>query len=366
MQIDLTEVLFEADRIYEVCSSSSDYSLCNSLLNGLGKKIRLFQSVSHRLAYIYNKCIVLNKSHVPQEVYPEKNEWVKIISTLKKSQQDMWDAIRLTGDGEIKIEQTPIQPRLSKKARRKAKKNAALLAGSSSLAQAPLSSAEVSDNKSLSDDKKMYCGESSGDIQQARQQNQQVKAYQNYETVKITDNIAVNVGVVEKDEDMPNTKIYWIKSEGQFGIRINGIKYKGNIGNIYKQGANKKATEECRNYRQCFEKNFTCDYYHDPSNVYVKYYMRAHKKGARKIQIVRNFGVSSWMYSDQMRCKKNRNMRHIGNRNTLSEDLSIFHAALKDGSTDNADFDSDPDFKRYKSQIIHDLLVATCISQYQR
>ncbi len=70
----------------------------------------------------------------------------------------------------------------------------------------------------------------------------------------------------------------------------------------------------------------------------------------KKIQIIRNFGMSSWMYSEQMRSNKNKNMRHVGSRNTLKEDLEFMK--------------NDKDHVLYKAQIIHDLLVSTCIYQY--
>ena len=147
----------------------------------------------------------------------------------------------------------------------------------------------------------------------------------------------VNVKAITVSDinEIPNAHLYWVKNIGQFAININGTLLRGNIGNIYnKTDAFKKNVRECRDYKKCLSRVKPCNNFHDP----LKF---------NRPMPCRNFTNSSWLYTNDTRAAKNINMRHFGNRNTLSNDLSV----IKYSKT------YDREINTRLSQTIHDLLV---------
>ena len=117
--------------------------------------------------------------------------------------------------------------------------------------------------------------------------------------VSIVHNIDTNTKVVKNVDMIPNTKIYWVDDIKQFVIRINNIVIKGNIGNILTKNEPLYNVVKCRNGLKCI--NNECLYLHSSAT--------------------RNYTNSSWIYSPHPITKKNKYMRHIGNRNSLYRDI---------------------------------------------
>ena len=49
----------------------------------------------------------------------------------------------------------------------------------------------------------------------------------------LTKNIKINVKIVSDINEIPNTPLYWVSNINQFAIQLNGVIFRGNIGNIY-------------------------------------------------------------------------------------------------------------------------------------
>ncbi len=205
-------------------------------------------------------------------------------------------------------------------------------------------------------------------------------------------NIYINAQEVETLGHVPNTPIYWVKGIGQFAVKINNVMLRGNIGDIFRNLEYAHGYKKCKNANSCkyILKQRKCKYYHDlaaglpklmptadpigPVSVSVSVSVSASQNNEGKkrrrtrsggnssgetfplptLQYVRNFTSSSWMYTDEPKNAKNINMRHVGNRSSLSNDLEI----LKMDSNKHTEVDN------YLSQGMHDLLVILCMGQY--
>ena len=136
----------------------------------------------------------------------------------------------------------------------------------------------------------------------------------------IPDNICVAPGiffnkdevhVVEDESNISNTKLYYVKNINQFAIKINKVLIRGNIGNIsqFDQSIVNSKNPNVITCKYTLCEDDSCSFYHDPL---------LHKN---KPAAVRNFTNSQMMYSSSKRCASNRNMNHVGHRNTLKIDI---------------------------------------------
>ena len=164
----------------------------------------------------------------------------------------------------------------------------------------------------------------------------------------IAPGIKMNTKVVENVDDIPDTPIYWVNSLKQFAISINGTLLWGNIGNIYEKNTTSRMynVKECKNYERCATKKKRCKYYHDP--------IKLKEMGIEIKDPVRNFTNSSWLFTTAPKNIKNMNLRHIGNRNTLSNDLYLM----------KFDKNYQQEVNTRYNQTMHDLLVLLCIDQH--
>jgi len=149
----------------------------------------------------------------------------------------------------------------------------------------------------------------------------------------IKDAPQINANILESPEDVPNMTISWIRSLNQFAFRLNGVLFRGNIGEILHKHDMKSAARiytckkpQCKNYL-----NGRCKKYHDP----LLY------SGSTDI---RNFINSSWIYTRDPPKKGNLMMRHFGDRNDLMHKIRI----INNPSMVNM----------FMGQVIHDILVA--------
>jgi hypothetical protein len=177
--------------------------------------------------------------------------------------------------------------------------------------------------------------------------------------VNIAPNIPIKVISVNSLYDIPITPMYWINDICQFGININGVVLRGNIGNIFDkshiQSGNKiSQTIICKYGNTCklIMNGKLCKFYHDPCDL-----LKIYKSGlmTRNIYDIykslhRNFINTSWLHTNIYNNKKNINMRHFGSRNTLKCDFDLMNL--------NHDILSkNIHVQNYNHQCIHDILV---------
>lgn len=130
----------------------------------------------------------------------------------------------------------------------------------------------------------------------------------------------INVNTIS---DIPNTKLYYVVSIGQFAIKINGTVLYGNIGKV---GKDLEKTIECKNN---FCRNPQCKFYHLPLKYPWKF-------------DIRNFTPSSWIYdpfTERIGVK-----RRICNREDVQRTRK-------------------EDFEYQNSLLMHDLLILLQMSQ---
>lgn len=181
----------------------------------------------------------------------------------------------------------------------------------------------------------------------------------------IAHNIPVNVKIVKNIDEIPNTPLYWVSGINQFAMHINGVVFRGNIGNIYNKNSiqTEQSTNQtviCKNRNQCkyLLGDKICKFYHDPHDL-----MQLSKQGKlskykfkKYRSLSRNFINTSWIYTDLPRNKKNALMRHFGSRNTLKNEfdlIKINNSKLNEIIIDN-----------YRQQTLHDILVILGMNQY--
>ncbi len=167
--------------------------------------------------------------------------------------------------------------------------------------------------------------------------------------IKITENISIPAAIVEKVDDIPLNKLYYVKDINQFAINIGGLIIQGNLGNISNYG--EKLTTRCeygtdckslQKYADLYKETGTtidlpCNYYHDVDD---------YKKLNLPISnIPRNFTTGSWLYSTN-KTTKTYFTRHIGSKENLEYDLSTIKQIQYKEEIFNRE-----------GQLIHDLII---------
>lgn len=134
---------------------------------------------------------------------------------------------------------------------------------------------------------------------------------------------------VLSEDFIPSTPLYYIADEKQFAVKINGIIIKGQIGSLYE--GNKK-------YIKCHE-------VHQPNFDYIKRCSRWHPQYGEPI----GWHPKNFLTISESVTSKNQYMRHIGNRDTLDQDIQTRLTTRE---------------KEMRSkQIMHDLLIQLCINR---
>lgn len=163
----------------------------------------------------------------------------------------------------------------------------------------------------------------------------------------IAEGVNISVNTVDTIRDIPVSHIYYVKDLKQYAINIDGIIIKGCLSSITSYQA--KNTARCEYGIKCksFIKDGTCTYYHEPED-----YLKLNMLVPDEHKNTRNFTVGSWIHasnSDKSTVKNYKNsyfMRHIGNKSTLSYDLSKLKKSQFREEIANRE-----------GQLIHDLLI---------
>jgi hypothetical protein len=186
-----------------------------------------------------------------------------------------------------------------------------------------------------------------------------------YDNKHIVDNLPINVNIIDDIDDIPDNPLYWVSSINQFAVSINGVIFRGNVGNIYNKqhihnNDNNTQTIICKFHNTCpnLNNNKMCKFYHDPhellsllnNNSISEDLFDEYKKTHR------NFINTSWIYTDNQNNKKNINMRHFGSKNSLYNEFELMKlnkSPLVSTHVDN-----------YKHQTIHDILIILGLDSY--
>lgn len=145
---------------------------------------------------------------------------------------------------------------------------------------------------------------------------------------KISNEIALPVEYVKYMDMIPDTPLYYVEQDKCFAIKINGIIVRGNLGII---SDNPPKSVPCRSSAR--HPADQCDFYHDEDQ--------------------RNFKTFSWVYTSDEIDRKNKNMRHIGNKATLLFDIKRLTMP-----------DLMCEYKLRESQMMHDMLVLMTLRKY--
>lgn len=172
-------------------------------------------------------------------------------------------------------------------------------------------------------------------------------------------NIKINVKHVKTCDEIPNMPLYWVSSINQFALHVNGVIFRGNIGNIFvrnhKTSSNGHGIKKCKHGNKCtfLLGGKRCRFFHDPYDVYELFTQGKITDDILAMYKImyRNYSSSSWLYTDDAPKKKNSSMRFVGSRNTLNNDIDM--SRYRAGNwVDN-----------YQNQMFHDFLVLMAINQ---
>ena len=192
--------------------------------------------------------------------------------------------------------------------------------------------------------------------------NRQINSYTTHGN--LTKNIKINVKIISDIGEIPNMPLYWVSNINQFAIQLNGVIFRGNIGNIYNSNDIKMDTKLennqiviCKYGSNC--KNIAdgkiCKFFHDPLDLLQL--VNAGKMTAELYNIykekIRNFVNTSWIYTEFPNNYNNSSMRHFGSRNVLHHELDLMKLNNNYKEIDN-----------FRHQCIHDILVVMGLNQY--
>ena len=166
---------------------------------------------------------------------------------------------------------------------------------------------------------------------------------------QVTDSISLNVCFVHSIYDIPNMSIYWVSNINQFAFKLNGVIFRGNIGNIYtdadKIPSNQTVICKYGTSCKCIQRGDICKFFHDPMSTKISTNNILNNK-------IRNFSNKSWLYTKHT---SNSNLRTFGSRNILNNELNLL--AMENPSLINIQVDN------YRHQCIHDILVILALNK---
>ena len=191
-------------------------------------------------------------------------------------------------------------------------------------------------------------------------------------------------------DNIPNIPIYYIEELNQYAIKINGILYRGNIGNIYSKisinciknqdlketggdddssNIKKKKTIKqivtCKYKNKCYNLlhiSKICNFYHDIKDLYelLQNNIISIEKYNLYKNTYKNFIDTNWIYTNKNKNDKNKNVRHFGSYENLLYDMQILQID-KVNQTNNSK--NIPEIENFKSQLIHDILIGNELSK---
>ena len=183
----------------------------------------------------------------------------------------------------------------------------------------------------------------------------------------LTHDIPVNAKIVDDISEIPNIPLYWVTNINQFAIHINGVIFRGNIGNIYNKNSitshKDKPTNQiiiCKHGNKCNKLLCAeqCPFYHDPFDLLQLVKCGEISEGVFESykKLNRNYINTSWIHTDMPYNKNNAQMRKFGSRNMLRHELELIKFS-------NASHD-EIDINNFRQQCMHDFLVVLGLNQH--
>ena len=145
---------------------------------------------------------------------------------------------------------------------------------------------------------------------------------------EIVNKIGIETKIVYDINSVKETPIYYVSSIDQFAININGVLYRGNVGELLSSEYSNNKLQHCKFQNNCIKKS-ECQYYHDPLIF----------EGSRDRK---NFHYTAWNYG------KGKYNRRYGGLSTIETDLYNIGQDEKNQS---------------KEQLIHDLLITQILNK---
>ncbi len=186
--------------------------------------------------------------------------------------------------------------------------------------------------------------------------------------IQLAPNISVATKVVNSVDEIPNIPLYWVSNIEQYAFKVNGVVFRGTMGNIYNKNDIKKTTNKSTKIKQmavCHHKNNCitvlnngiCEFYHDPLDLLtlLEASLITHATYRKYIKLRRNFSNTSWIYTDSPQNKNNSAMRHFGSRDTLKHNFDLIK--FEPSSSDITGIDN------FRQQCMHDILVIMGLNQ---
>lgn len=175
-------------------------------------------------------------------------------------------------------------------------------------------------------------------------------------------------------DNIPNIPIYWIEELNQYAVKINGILYRGNIGNIYnklsindsKQNSNRVQNDKkinqvvyCKHKNKCYtllHDSNVCNFSHDIIDLYelLQNNIISMEKYNLYKNIPKNFINTNWIYTNVYKNNKNKNTRHFGSNENLLYDMQILQMNKLNCNNNSKNLDC---IENFKSQLMHDILI---------
>jgi hypothetical protein len=186
-------------------------------------------------------------------------------------------------------------------------------------------------------------------------------------------NIATDAKIINSIKELPNTPMYWVADIEQYAFKINGVIFRGNIGNIYNKNDIVKSTQLTKNDNKkitqmtiCKYKNKCrtvlngglCEFYHDPIELMdlVEEKLLTYKVYKMYLKMHRNFSNTSWIHTTTPQHKHNVSFRHFGSRDILKHELDLIK--FEPSQADVMGIDN------FRQQCMHDILVIMGLKEH--
>ena len=184
--------------------------------------------------------------------------------------------------------------------------------------------------------------------------------------VNLVDNISTDVYCIDDIKNIPDTQLYWISNINQFAFRLNGVIFRGVIGDIYnkaiiQQHNTHSQVSICKygNLCQNIQYGKICKYYHDPLTLLKLLNEKKIEQATFDIykNLSRNYVNTSWIYNDTQNNKKNIFMRHFGSKTTLRNEIELVNNNM-------LKYDKMNIVDTYKNQTMHDILIILALNKF--
>ena len=173
-----------------------------------------------------------------------------------------------------------------------------------------------------------------------------------------------NVKLISDYTLVPNNiNLCYTPELNKYSLKINNMTISGNLGNVYNNKILKRGRVQTHQVSICEYRNNCnnilskqyCKFYHDPADLIVLRNSKIISEAFYKetIKYTRNFSNTSWLYIDNDNPNQNKNMRCIGSKNTITNDILLCKVSNFKLQIENM-----------KMQVMHDILVLLMLNEH--